>query len=102
MRSKPGGESALELPLSLEELIEMLRFPGDVALEDFVWSLAERFEALTPPPKLAGLKPVEVDLQRLIDGVLAHYGEEPDEYALAELRAGLEMADLPFKGDRLA
>jgi hypothetical protein len=100
MRPPPPEETLPELPPTLDELVELLRYPVDVPLEEFVWALAERFGALTPPPKVAGVRPVLVDLECLIDAVLHHYGEEPQDEALAELRAGLEMADLPFKGAR--
>jgi hypothetical protein len=93
-------QTPTELPATLGEFVELLRYPVDVALEDFVWGLAERFDALTPPPKTAGVRPVVVDLERLIEALLAHYGQAPEDDELAELRAGLEMADLPFRGVR--
>lgn len=100
MKGAPAPETPTELPGTLGEFIELLRYPVDVPLEDFVWELAERFDTLTPPPKTAGVRPVVVDLEKLIDALLAHYATSPEDEQLAELRAGLEMADLPFKGVR--
>lgn len=100
MRAPHDEPARLELPASFEELLELVRYPGDSDLEGFVWELAERFEALTPPPKRAGLRPVFVDLDRLIDALVGHFGVEPTAQSLEELRVGLEMADLPFKGQR--
>lgn len=100
MRSPHDEPARLELPGSFDELLELVRYPGDSDLEGFVWELAERFDCLTPHPKQAGLRPVFVDLERLVDALVGHFAVEPTAQSLEELRVGLEMADLPFKGQR--
>jgi hypothetical protein len=100
VRSPHDEPARLELPATFGELLELVRYPGDSDLETFVWELGERFDALTPPPRQAGLRPVVLDLDKLLVGLVGHFKVEPEPEAMEELRVGLEMADLPFKGQR--
>lgn len=100
MRSPHDEPARIELPTTFEELLELVRFPGDADLEGFVWELGERFGALTPSPKQARFRVVVLDLDKLIEALVRHFNVEPGAQSLEELRVGLEMADLPFKDQR--
>lgn len=91
-------EEITELPATWEELEELLRFPGHVGLEAFVWLLATRFNALGKVPKHAGPKTPRVALQTLVDALIGHYGLADDaaERAREGLTAGLLRVDLDF------
>lgn len=87
-----------ELPPSWEELEELLRYPGLVDLEPFVWELAGKMGAHTKPPAHAGPKTPRVALQRLVDALVEHYGLSDDAEGAAReaLTAGLLKVDLDF------
>jgi hypothetical protein len=105
MRSTDSAPGSIELPASFDELLdsfdellELLRFPGEIDLESFVWEQGTRFHSITLRIPKSRTRPAEIDLDKLVAALIAHFNVEPEPERISSLRAGLEMADLPFKG----
>jgi hypothetical protein len=98
MAARDEDEEIQELPPTWEELEELLRYPGHVDLEAFVWTYAERMGAMAKPPPHAGPKTPKVRLPKLVDQLLKHYnvGDDTADEAREALTAGLLRVDLDF------
>lgn len=100
---KDSADEAVEVTLEQHEtwqdLAEWLRYPGkDDDVEGFVWATAERFKAVRRAPSNMAPRAPQIELDTLVDGLIAHYKVPADavEEARVELTAHIARSDLDF------